>query len=452
MSFTVDPNQRLSWREYQAKLQQPGRSMRLRRRFLLAGIVPAVVIMAIICSRIFFKTQEADFPQTQEQSVVSNSNGISKKDVQVLLAALSLDQLVHEQIDLPVKGHRFHVQTSLNEPLQSYLLKHLDRKNSRYIGIVVMQADTGKVLTLTGFDKTDPGANPCLRSTFPAASIFKIVTAAAAVDHMGYDTDTKLHFNGYKHTLYKRQLKDTTNKYTNTISFKDSFAQSVNPVFGKIGILHLGKTVLEQYATAFGFNQPIDFELQVPPSHLQIKNESYNWAEIASGFNNETTISPLHAAIMASAVLNEGRMKAPTIIERIEDQNGKLIYQSRDQWHGRAMTGKAAATLAQMMETTVKSGTGRRAFRRMQRDRTLSGLRIGGKTGTISNRSNDARFDWFVGFAEDKDSSDRLAVAVLVAHEEYIGIRAGEYARMAIASYFENQPAERQASLGKEKS
>jgi membrane carboxypeptidase/penicillin-binding protein len=92
-----------------------------------------------------------------------------------------------------------------------------------------------------------------------------------------------------------------------------------------------------------------------------------------------------------------------------------------------------------MMEETVQSGTARKAFHGQMRDPVLSQLRIGGKTGSISNRTNEVRFDWFVGFADAKDGSGQLAVAVMVAHEEYIGVRAGTYARMAMVHYFKKQ-------------
>ena len=219
----------------------------------------------------------------------------------------------------------------------------------------------------------------------------------------------------------------------------------MNPIFGKLGTVYLGKNVLEEYAIAFGFNQPIQFELPVVPSTIQIKDKPYNWAEVASGFNNDTTISPVHGAMIASAVLNSGRMVIPTIVDRIEDQNGELLYQGQPTWRGRAMTTRASKVLAKLMETTVRSGTGRKAFRNYRRDRVLSKLRIGGKTGNIFNRAHDARFDWFVGFAEEKSGHGQLVFAALVAHEEYIGIRASQYARIAMTQYFKRYFARHQS-------
>jgi cell division protein FtsI/penicillin-binding protein 2 len=68
----------------------------------------------------------------------------------------------------------------------------------------------------------------------------------------------------------------------------------------------------------------------------------------------------------------------------------------------------------------------------------LSRLKLGGKTGSISNRSQDTRFDWFVGFATEKKGTEKIVVSVMVGHEEYIGIRAGQYARMVIEHYFKD--------------
>ncbi len=432
---------RPSWREYQKSLKKPARGSKGKtwiRSVLAVGLL--IGGLAIGFHTLFPTDNIPSKPVVASKP--TEDIFITKKDVQILLQDLRVEDMAAKQISLPIKDQQIRIETSLDPKLQNYLLQSMDRKNSRYIGIVVMQAASGRILALAGFNKIDPSQNPCTQRTFPAASIFKIVTAAAAVDHCGYNANTTMRFNGYKHTLYKNQLKERNNRYTNSLPFKDAFAQSVNPVFGKLGTVKLGKNVLEEYAIAFGFNQPIHFELAVAPSQIQIKDKPYHWAEIASGFNNDTTISPVHGAMIASAVLNEGRMVAPTIVDRVEDQKGKLLYQSQPEWRGRAMTSRASTVLANLMETTIRSGTGRKSFRNHKRHKILSKLRIGGKTGNIFNRSHDARFDWFVGFAKEKKGHDQLVFAALVAHEEYIGIRATQYARMAMTHYFKSQIAQ----------
>jgi cell division protein FtsI/penicillin-binding protein 2 len=437
---------RPTWQAYQAQLRRQ-RPSHNHWRLVVVLIVLGAAVYGLLRGLIPHEAAQPESAQDPKPAKDQQENLISKKDVGTILKQLNLQKLENGHTSGTIKADNFYLETSLDSNLQHHLEKRMDRKNSRLIGIVVMQSDTGRILAMVGFDKNGSEVNPCLRNSFPAASIFKIVTAAAAVDHCGYEASTKLRFNGYKHTLYRNQLKERINRHTNTVSFKDSFAQSINPVFGKIGILYLGKAILEEYAEAFGFNQPIDFELPVSASRFLIKETPYHWAEIASGFNHDTTISPIHAVLMASAVVNEGRIVAPTIVDRVVDGEGQLLYHNQTQWLGRAMTPKASNVLTRLMEATVQAGTGRKSFRDRRRHKVLSKLNIGGKTGSIFNRSHDVKLDWFVGYAKQKKGRAQLAIAVLVAHEEYIGTRATQYARWAIDHYFKAQLAKPNRSV-----
>ncbi len=361
-----------------------------------------------------------------------------KVDVQAILDEKIWVNCTERGFDFDKDGVKYLVETSLDPALQALILKKMDRVNSKYIGFVAMEPSTGRVLSMVGFDKTDSENNPCVQSRFPAASIFKIVTAAAVVEKCGFTPSSKLTYNGRKHTLYKRQLKDRVNRYTNTISFQNSFAQSVNPVFGKIGANYLGKVTLEKYAEAFGFNHSIDFELPLSPSHVSLTDESYQWAEIASGFNNDTTMSPVHGALLSSVILNRGKLVEPTIIDRIIDENGEVFYNSQLNSLNQVISADTSKVVFDLMQSTIKNGTCRKAFRGYRRDRILSKLNIGGKTGSINNRTNEVRFDWFVGFAQEKKGQEQIAIAVMVAHEKYIGKRASYYARIAIKEHFQN--------------
>jgi peptidoglycan glycosyltransferase len=117
---------------------------------------------------------------------------------------------------------------------------------------------------------------------------------------------------------------------------------------------------------------------------------------------------------------------------------GKLVPMSQ------AMVPNASQTLNRLMANTIESGTGRKAFRRFRKDKILSRLNIGGKTGSIDNKIHDARYDWFVGFAEEKNGKEKIALSVIVAHEKYIGLRATYYARIAMKKYFEEAFAKNQ--------
>ena len=139
---------------------------------------------------------------------------------------------------------------------------------------------------------------------------------------------------------------------------------------------------------------------------------------------------------MAAAVVNNGKLVEPTVIDRITTASGETLYIGSRRPIRQAIEPSTSAVLNDMMRATVRSGTAKKTFRGYRKDRILSKLNIGGKTGSIFNRRHDLRFDWFVGFAEEIQGRQKLAVSVLVAHEEYIGIRAAQYARMVIRKYF----------------
>ncbi len=442
------------WRKYQDTLKSPRRATK-RIRFIPVPwqwITLFFVAIVAILILFFVGSDEAGYESvgnTASSKTVRQDRLIEKTDFPIFLGNTQMINLTKDPIRVDFDGQVYLTYPSIDTGLQQYMLKRMDRVNSRYIGIVVMEPETGRLSVLAGFNKNEPNEDPCLAADYPAASLFKIVTAAAAIEEKGYTARTRLSFNGYKHTLYKRQLTDKKNRYTNSISLKNSFAQSVNPVFGKIGALYLGKEALEVYGNAFAFNRKIAFELPLSMSKLKVNDDSYHRAEIASGFNRQTTISPIHGAVIVSAVINEGVPVEPTVIDRVENKQGSPIYLSEPRFLSPAVSKETADVLKQLMIATVTSGTAKKIFRGHHRNKVLSRLHLGGKTGSIYNRSHDARFDWFVGFATEKNGTEKLVVSVMVAHEEYIGTRAAQYARMVIERHFKNYFSKKKKTAGK---
>ncbi|MFC1798215.1 penicillin-binding transpeptidase domain-containing protein [Thermodesulfobacteriota bacterium] len=433
------------WRSYQKRLKRISVLKRISRTTL--KYTAALVLIFLVVHQVVAGLNRAE--SSALQSVVSDSANVIEKTaaghdplwdkttLQAFLERKNFINLAEKTFNVSHNGQDLKVETSLDPTLQRYIQKTLKQSTSRYIAIVVMNPESGKILSMVSYDKTNPEHNPNIDKHFPAASIFKIVTAVAAIEKCGFNQDTTFSYNGRKHTLYKSQLKQRTNKYSNKISLRDAFAQSVNPVFGKIGVHYLDATDLEKCASDFGFNRPIRFEIPVIPSFLDVSGEPYRWAEIASGFNRETKITPLHAVSIASAILNRGKLAEPSIIEKISDKSGETLYRSRISAK-QIIAPETSEIMNRLMTATIANGTAKKAFRGFRRDRILSRLAIGGKTGSIDNKNHDARYDWFVGFAEEKEGTEKIVMSVFVAHEKYIGMRASEYARLAIKNYFRN--------------
>jgi cell division protein FtsI/penicillin-binding protein 2 len=435
------------WRGYQNRLKRHAAIHRIRGRAGRWLAAAAILILALV----FFRSWHGERPRAPEpppSSPEPSEKLLTKEQLQQAIPASAVFNLRDPAVEIRLGNRRHHVETSLQMPLQRYLLDHLDRRHARYIGLVAMQPDTGRVLALVGYDSSGSGKNPCLEERFPAASVFKIVTAAAAIEELGLLPDSSMTYNGRRHTLYKSQLRRQQNRYTNRTTLRKSFALSINPVFGKIGAHRLQRKLLAKYADAFGFNQQIDFETPLAASTIRITDDPYQWAEVASGFNQDTRISPLHGALIASVVVNGGHLMEPSIVERVTDPQGQVVYRSRTASIRDVISPQASRQLADLMGATVTSGTSRSAFRGSQRDWVLSKLQIGGKTGSINSRDNEARYDWFVGFAREKKGTEKMVVSAVVAHEKYIGRRAAEYARLTIRQYFQEAFASRKKEAG----
>ncbi|MCG8565071.1 MAG: PbpA [Desulfobacterales bacterium] len=352
-------------------------------------------------------------------------------------------------LDTPEQSLR--VNTSLDPELMEYLnsvqekLKRLTRGKPRQLAIVVMDGHTGQFKAMAGFDLENPDANPVAQDIYPAASLFKIVTATAAIDALGYSPLTPVFFNGNKYTLYKRQLKNTRNKYTSKTTLARAFAESINPVFGKLGQNELGRERLDQYAEAFGFSQELNSDLEFPSGNFATTQSKYHLAELGCGFNQQTTISPIFAAVMVTAVLNQGHSRVPTLVDQITTAMDETIYKREQAVYKTAMKPETADAMIALMQKTISSGTARKSFRRISRDKVLSQLIIGGKTGSLYNREHIIKYDWFTGFGKTRSGNESVALAVLVGHGKYIGTRAATHARSILRKYFEPRLAKADA-------
>lgn len=430
-------NRDTQWRDFQAGLRKQSARQRAIRR--LPAYLLALCLMILLTHGLFWvldtkqtAPETCDLPVAESPCAVTIA--MERGDI---IRQLALVNSTSDTFGITNGDRDYEVFTSLMPSLQEYIINRIDRKNSLYFGFVIMEPDTGRILSMVSHDRHDPDNNVCVKAAFPAASIFKIVSAAAAMEIKNYQPHTPMMFNGNQYTLYKNQLTRTRSRYSNTISFGNAFAKSVNPVFGNIGMHDLGRTGLETYAEAFGFNLSPQFEICMDPSRLIIKDEPYNWAEIASGFNRTTMLSAVHGALIISVALNDGRWIEPRLIDSIRSGND-MIYRGHPNGPNRVIRPETAASLKKMLEATVKSGTASKTFRGASRDKILSQLNIGGKTGSINDRPDySIRYDWFTGFAEKKDGSQRIAISVIVAHKDFIGTRAAQYARMGIKKYYE---------------
>lgn len=335
----------------------------------------------------------------------------------------------------------YEVEYTINDQLTDFIVKQLKRYRSDYTSVVIIDNNTGEILSAVDMQRkgNTVGKSMAFSSSHPAASVFKVITAADLLENSDVSADTHFSYNGKSTTLYKYQLKDKKNRWTRDIKFQKAFAWSNNVVFGKAAIKNTNFKSIFSTANKFGFNGELMQVLETGTSKLFPVESEYNLAELASGFNRKTMISPLHGALIASVIANEGLLKKPHVVKSIVDKK-----QDRQVWRpqhiiARAMSTQAATELKHMMNMTVRKGTARGAFRPWK-TKKIRDIEIGGKTGTLTGGVPYGRRDWFISYAKPKDDPNDagISVAVMIVNLEKWYIKSTYLAKKFIQYYYDS--------------
>jgi peptidoglycan glycosyltransferase len=308
---------------------------------------------------------------------------------------------------------------SIDTNMQKSGDKYMRRYHPKYGAVAIIQPRTGRVLSLISYNNPEEqslGDALYGSSFFPAASVIKTVTAAAVIDKNGLNSKSLLKMNGKNHTLYTAQLEKELKTYRE-LTLGEAYAYSINPIFGRLGIYYSGANSLYGYAEKFGFNEPVPFELPMEISQFKMPVEEFELAETASGFNQNTTITPILGALMAGAVSNDGKMIRPTLVDSVVDlESGTNIYTRKPSlW--RITTNVASANeLEKLMNGVARYGTARTPFKNIKTSSRFRDFSFGGKTGSV-DKDGYGRADWFIGFLKDpKNANQHLSVGVFTVH------------------------------------
>lgn len=359
------------------------------------------------------------------------------------------DQLTFDPILDQKDKSDLKINYALQDDVQNEADSLLQRYKPDYAAIVMMDAKTGQILAMSSFEKnkSDSNENLALKAGFPAASIFKIITAAAAVDKAGIGPEHKIAFNGGNYTLYKKNvLSDKVTKWTRFITLKEAFARSINTAFGRLSLEALEPKDLSEYANRFMFNQSIPTDISLEQSHAAVPNEKgFALTEVASGYNRFNTLSPIHGAMIAATIVNDGKMMIPYLIDSLVTGKNEQVYKAQPLERGQIIRPESADKVRQMMEQTILAGTSRKTFRNIVRDKKFREIEMGGKTGHFSGLNPKGRTDWFVGYASDED--DKIAIAAITVNVQKWTVKSSALGEMMFRKYFKNKLEEKEALL-----
>lgn len=352
------------------------------------------------------------------------------------------------EVDIEINGQSYEkarVQYTLDPELQKEAERLLRSYRPDYGAIFMFDAESGEVLAYAGQfrDSEEEKFNLLAHAGYPAASLFKLITATAAIDKAGVSPDHKIHYNGGAYTLYKRNvLSEQVTRWTNVISLRDAFARSINTAFGRLSIENLEPQDLNDYAERFMFNQQIPADFPIEMGSVTVPDsKGYELAEIASGYNRHNSVSPAQAAMLAGAVINHGVMNIPFMVKHIYSQKGELIYSGEPLEKGAIMNPASAEKVKALMERTVTSGTSRRSFKPLFRNSKIDIVEVGGKTGHLAGTNPQGRTDWFIGYAANDER--KVAVSALTVNKKFWTVKSAHLGQVMFQKYFRGVPPNR---------
>lgn len=318
---------------------------------------------------------------------------------------------------------------TLDPDLQKLASDLVRQADAPHVAVVAMEPDSGRILALA--QKSNSIPNLLTHAGFPAASLFKVVTTAAALEQTDLEGDSVIRFRGGTYVLERWNYLPDPKRDRNMMTIRDALGKSCNAVFGRIALKNLGPETLRQYVQSFGFNQPLKFERPLPVSRAQVPSEGYELSRTGAGFG-EVRISPIHAAVMMSGVANEGIMPRPYLVDKVISSSGATLFESQPQMSARMIQRDTAQKLLRMMESTTTKGTSRKDF--MSKNRPVLGdIEVAAKTGTLRGTNPVGLNQWFIAAAPIKDP--KIAVSVIVLDPRSSKSRSGRIGRMLIEQY-----------------
>ena len=362
---------------------------------------------------------------------------LAKEALQQKLSRCDLSEVCafkKNEVTIPDYNEPIVLDFAFDPSIQNTAEDLLERYKPDLGVMVAMDASTGRILAMASQNRSFPmiKGNPVLDITYPSASVFKVITATAALEK-NKEPNSPISYAGRNHTLYRSQLKERVSGWKRVATLKEAFAKSINTVFGRIGVFSIGKEPMQDISKRFWFNEKIPSEFPVVNSKSANPSNDYELAEMASGYTQENTMTALHGAMIGAAIANDGQMMEPYFLNAAYLKSGKTIYRSEPQILAKVVSPETAFELRTLMQETVTKGTSRKSFNGFFKG-PFKQLQVGGKTGSLTDKSLKGKVDWFVGFAQSHGR--KISVSVLTVNKKFWTVKSSYLARKTIETAF----------------
>jgi cell division protein FtsI (penicillin-binding protein 3) len=339
-------------------------------------------------------------------------------------------------------GHT--VVLTIDEAIQYAAEKEIERavaETGSVSGLaVVMDPRTGEVLAMAGRPTFNPNRfnaypsarwrNRAVADAYEPGSVFKVFTAAAALQEKVVDPDETVDCGDGSIEIAGMRVND--HAVFHQLTFRDVIAHSSD--IGMIRIAQrLGRENFNRYIRDFGFGAATGVELPGESSGLLRPPSRWSALSLASlSFGQEVGVTALQLTAAMAAVANGGYLMKPVILKQIEDASGRVVKTARPVAVRRVVEPDTVDVLTDLLKGVVKRGTGWRA--------AVTGYTVAGKTGTAQKIDATGHYNMvdhvasFLGFVP----AARPALVILVSldtprgeHNEGGDVAAPVFARIA---------------------
>lgn len=370
------------------------------------------------------ETRKYPYGKTFAHVVGYATNGKSGIESYMNFRLLTSHAFILERLGNEFKGEKNtgdNVVTTLDLDLQQTAYDALGSHNG---AVIVLEPSTGKILAMVSKPDYDPNTiaekwdsitspdntesvllNRATQGLYPPGSTFKIFTT---LEYIRKNSD----YTSYRFTCDGELEKEDTviHCYNNDVHGEEdllsSFSNSCNSSYANLGLM-LNPVKFTDTCDSLLFNQKLPYAYGYKQSSFSLEKDAstHDIMETAIG-QGETLVTPLHMALVVSAIANDGVLMKPYLIDHTENYEGKTVKEYSPSEYGTLLKKEEAETMQNFMQTVVQEGTGRK----------LKGqsYTAAGKTGSAEySDADDSSHAWFVGYAHREDKTD-IALAVVV--------------------------------------
>ncbi len=342
-----------------------------------------------------------------------------------------LRKIISKESRLIAPSDGYDIVLTIDQFIQHIAEKELDYVYKKYKAksatCIVMDPATGDILALANRPTFNPNdfqassadsrRNRAVTDIFEPGSVFKIVTASAALEEEKVKMDDVFFCEEGAYKVRSHTLHD--HRPHGELSFKDVIIVSSNIGTVKVAQL-LGKNKLYQFIKAYGFGEESDSGL--PGEVRGIIRAPGKWSGIsiaAVPIGQEVAVTPLQLTAAFSAIANNGVLMNPRITKEIRDKEGGLVERHKPVRVRRVISESTASLMKEILQGVVDRGTGRNA--------SMPEYTACGKTGTAQKIEPNGRYSHskyiasFAGFAPAADPKIVVLVSVDEPRPVYYG-------------------------------